>query len=53
MMKNRKNLGCAFGQLAGAYYGFDAIPRRWVEKVKNTAVVANEINRFLAKVGVS
>ena len=45
-------IGAVYGQLAGAYYGFNAIPRRWVAKVKNTADVENEINRFLAKVGV-
>ena len=45
-------IGAVYGQLAGAYYGFAAIPRRWIEKVKNTAVVENEINLFLAKVGV-
>ena len=47
------SIGAVCGQLAGAYYGFDAIPRRWVEKVKNAAAVENEINRFLAEVGVS
>lgn len=26
-------VGAVYGQLAGAYYGFDAIPKRWVEKI--------------------
>lgn len=26
--------GAIYGQLAGAYYGYDAIPRRWLEKIK-------------------
>ena len=30
------SIGAVFGQIAGAYYGFDAIPERWVKAVKAT-----------------
>ena len=29
------SIGAVFGQIAGTYYGFDAIPRRWIEAVKD------------------
>ena len=29
------SIGAVFGQIAGAYYGFDAIPARWVNAVKD------------------
>ena len=39
---------CAvFGQIAGAYYGFDAIPDRWVKAVKTWKVVDDLIERFM------
>ena len=28
------SIGAVFGQIAGAYYGFDAIPPSWVKDVK-------------------
>lgn len=36
------SIGAVFGQFAGAYYGFDAIPQSWVKKVKKSAKV-NEL----------
>ena len=41
-------IGAVFGQIAGAYYGFDAIPERWVKAVKTWENVDSLIERFLA-----
>ena len=41
------SIGAVFGQIAGAYYGFDAIPERWVKAVKTWAKVDTLIERFL------
>ena len=41
------SIGAVFGQIAGAYYGFDAIPERWVKAVKTWETVDNLIERFL------
>lgn len=40
------SIGAVYGQLAGACYGFDAIPDRWVKAVKNWKVVDDLIGRF-------
>lgn len=40
-------LGAVFGQIAGAYYGFDAIPDRWVKAVKTWEKVNALIERFM------
>ncbi len=42
-------IGAVYGQLAGAYYGFDAIPKRWVESVKAWKKVDALIESFLDK----
>lgn len=39
-----------FGLPAGAYYGFDAIPERWVKAVKTWEEVDSLIEHFLAAV---
>ena len=44
-------IGAVFGQIAGAYYGFDAIPERWVKAVKTWERVDALIDRFLDTVG--
>ena len=44
------SIGAVFGQIAGAFYGFDAIPKRWIRKVKSPADIENEINCFLTRV---
>ena len=36
-----------FGQIAGAYYGFDAIPERWVKAIKTWRKVDTLIKSFL------
>lgn len=41
------SIGAVYGQLAGAYYGFGAIPKRWVESVKTWQKVDDLIEAFL------
>ena len=41
------SIGAVFGQIAGAYYGFDAIPDRWVKEIKTWEKVDALIERFL------
>jgi ADP-ribosylglycohydrolase len=41
------SIGAVYGQLAGAYYGFDAIPDRWVKAIKTWEKVDALIERFL------
>ena len=41
------SIGAVYGQIAGAYYGFDAIPDRWVKAVKTWKVVDDLIERFI------
>jgi len=41
------SIGAVCGQIAGAYYGFDAIPERWVKAVKTWTRVDAHINWFL------
>lgn len=42
------SIGAVYGQLAGAYYGFNAIPERWVKSVKDWAKVDALIGSFLS-----
>ena len=44
------SIGAVYGQIAGAYYGFGAIPERWVKAVKTWQVVDGLIERFVVKV---
>ena len=46
-------IGAVCGQIAGAYYGFDAIPDRWVKAVKTWEKVDDLIERFLEAVGIA
>lgn len=39
-------IGAVCGQIAGAYYGFDAIPDRWVKAMKTWQDVDGLIDRF-------
>lgn len=41
------SIGAVYGQLAGAFYGFGAIPERWVKAVKTWRSVDELIERFL------
>ena len=41
------SIGAVYGQLAGTFYGFDAIPDRWVKAVKTWEKVDALIERFL------
>ncbi len=42
------SIGAIFGQIAGAYYGFEAIPERWVKAVKTWEKVDTLIEKFIA-----
>lgn len=44
-------IGAVFGQLAGAMYGMSAIPRRWIEAVKDWRKVDALIESFIARFG--
>lgn len=44
-------IGAVYGQIAGAYYGFDAIPEHWVKAVKTWQTVDALIARFMSLVG--
>ena len=41
------SIGAIYGQIAGAYYGFDAIPERWAKAVKTCEEVDALIEKFL------
>ena len=44
------SIGAVYGQVAGAYYGFNAIPGRWVKAIKTWTMVDKLIEDFLAVV---
>ena len=44
------SIGAVYGQIAGAYYGFTAIPSRWVKAVKTWEKVDDFIERFVNSV---
>lgn len=41
------SIGAVFGQIAGAYYGFEAIPSRWVNAVKEYGKVNDLIEALI------
>ena len=41
------SIGAVYGQITGAFYGFDAIPDRWVKAVKTWEKVDTLIESFL------
>ena len=43
-------IGAVCGQLAGAFYGYSAIPKEWITAVKDWERVDALIDRFLAAV---
>ena len=45
------SIGAVFGQIAGAYYGFDAVPDRWVKAIKTWRKVDELIEGFLDALG--
>lgn len=47
------SIGAVYGQVAGSYYGFGAIPDRWVKSVKDWPRVNTMIERFVAAVTTS
>jgi len=40
-------IGAVYGQIAGAYYGFDAIPERWLSAIKDREKISELIESFL------
>ncbi|MBQ7650331.1 MAG: ADP-ribosylglycohydrolase family protein, partial [Victivallales bacterium] len=43
------SIGAVFGQIAGAYYGYKAIPERWLAKIKDRKVVNDLIEDCIAQ----
>ncbi len=43
--------GAVYGQLAGAYYGAEAIPRAWRERISRTSEIAAMAERLQPKAG--
>lgn len=41
-------IGAVCGQIAGAYYGYSAIPERWLAVIKDREKLDNLINDFMA-----
>ena len=41
------SIGAVYGQIAGAFYGFDAIPARWITAVKDHQKINDLIEAFL------
>jgi ADP-ribosyl-[dinitrogen reductase] hydrolase len=44
-------IGAVYGQIAGLYYGFDAIPKRWLLAIKDNARIDVFIEEFLNACG--
>ena len=42
------SIGAVYGQIAGAYYGYSAIPERWLEKIKDRELVNTLIDSLIA-----
>lgn len=38
---------CIYGQIAGAYYGINEIPTRWLNKLQHHEMILNMVNNFL------
>ena len=41
-------IGAVYGQIAGAYYGYEAIPQEWVQAVHEVETVQKWLDEFLA-----
>ena len=41
------SIGAVYGQIAGAFYGFDAIPERWLAAVKDRAQINELIENLI------
>lgn len=46
------SIGAVYGQIAGAYYGYDAIPERWLAAIKDRSKIDDLITRFLDTKGI-
>ena len=45
------SIAAVYGQIAGAYYGYDAIPQEWICDVKDHQWVDDFINQFMEVLG--
>ncbi|MCQ2380199.1 MAG: ADP-ribosylglycohydrolase family protein [Victivallaceae bacterium] len=45
--------GAVFGQIAGSYYGYEAIPKRWIQDVKDYLTIDKRIEDFIEKTGAA
>ena len=45
------SIGAVYGQIGGAYYGFDAIPERWLAAVKDRRKVDELIDALCRRTG--
>ena len=41
------SIGAVYGQIAGLYYGYEAIPERWLAAVKDREKVNELIEQFI------
>lgn len=41
------SIAAVYGQIAGAYYGYEAIPRQWLKEIKDQATIEQLIEDFL------
>ena len=41
------SIGAVTGQIAGAYYGYAAIPERWLEAIKDREKIDDLIDNFI------
>ena len=46
------SIGAVFGQIAGAYYGFDGIPERWLAAVKDRQKIDELIEGLIRRKGL-
>ena len=46
-------IGAVYGQIAGAYYGLDAIPKQWIDAIFGYKKVDSFISRFTSAVSIS
>ena len=40
-------IGAVYGQIAGAYYGYDSIPQKWIDKLKNRKLINEVFNNLI------
>ena len=43
---NSDTAGAIYGALAGVFYGYEAIPKKWVEEIQNAALIQEVTDAF-------